>query len=209
MLTWWRGSWKLRDTSFVLWSLCIHPKFERWMKIRHFTKDILQIAFHNMSDSFFFNINLVYLLTWITFSHLRWSQITSVSDITITNITSIDTSALGETSNVGLITVTHTVFQFCVLPLPNIVVRVCLCWQIQYLAIRCIQKNIKKNRGVKFWPWWKLFTTVRPLIEVQLTEEQIRGKDVRIPIHITHHWPYIFPCSLPYHLPQSQCPPQP
>ncbi|XP_016311087.1 unconventional myosin-XVIIIa-like isoform X3 [Sinocyclocheilus anshuiensis] len=52
--------------------------------------------------------------------------------------------------------------------------------KIQNLAIRCIQKNIKKNRGVKGWPWWKLFTTVRPLIEVQLTEEQIRGKDEEI-----------------------------
>ncbi|XP_042270266.1 unconventional myosin-XVIIIa-like isoform X9 [Thunnus maccoyii] len=52
--------------------------------------------------------------------------------------------------------------------------------KIQDLAIRCIQKNIKKNRGVKGWPWWKLFTTVRPLIEVQLTEEQIRGKDEEI-----------------------------
>lgn len=50
--------------------------------------------------------------------------------------------------------------------------------QIQDLAIRCVQKNIKKNKGVKDWPWWKLFTTVRPLIEVQLTEDQIRGKDV-------------------------------
>ncbi|XP_016120016.1 unconventional myosin-XVIIIa-like, partial [Sinocyclocheilus grahami] len=54
------------------------------------------------------------------------------------------------------------------------------CFPIQDLAIRCIQKNIKKNRGVKGWPWWKLFTTVRPLIEVQLTEEQIRGKDEEI-----------------------------
>lgn len=52
--------------------------------------------------------------------------------------------------------------------------------QIQDLAIRCVQKNIKKNKGVKDWPWWKLFTTVRPLIEVQLTEDQIRGKDVGI-----------------------------
>ncbi|XP_049580992.1 unconventional myosin-XVIIIa isoform X1 [Syngnathus scovelli] len=52
--------------------------------------------------------------------------------------------------------------------------------KIQDLAIRCIQKNIKKNRGVKDWPWWKLFTNVRPLIEVQLTEEQIRGKDEEI-----------------------------
>uniref|UniRef100_UPI00398E5D9B unconventional myosin-XVIIIa isoform X5 n=1 Tax=Pristiophorus japonicus TaxID=55135 RepID=UPI00398E5D9B len=52
--------------------------------------------------------------------------------------------------------------------------------KIQELAIRCIQKNIKKNKGVKNWPWWKVFTTVRPLIEVQLTEEQIRGKDEEI-----------------------------
>ncbi|XP_047247983.1 unconventional myosin-XVIIIa-like isoform X3 [Girardinichthys multiradiatus] len=52
--------------------------------------------------------------------------------------------------------------------------------KIQDLAIRCIQKNIKKNRGVKDWPWWKLFTTVRPLIEMQLTEEQISGKDEEI-----------------------------
>ncbi|KAJ8368403.1 hypothetical protein SKAU_G00084310 [Synaphobranchus kaupii] len=52
--------------------------------------------------------------------------------------------------------------------------------KIQVLAIRCIQKNIQKNRGVKGWPWWKLFTTVRPLIQVQLTEEQIQGKDEEI-----------------------------
>ncbi|XP_075450748.1 unconventional myosin-XVIIIa isoform X5 [Ascaphus truei] len=52
--------------------------------------------------------------------------------------------------------------------------------KIQELAIRCIQKNIKKNKGVKNWLWWKVFTTVRPLIEVQLTEDQIRGKDEEI-----------------------------
>ncbi|KAF1523288.1 Unconventional myosin-XVIIIa, partial [Eudyptula minor] len=52
--------------------------------------------------------------------------------------------------------------------------------KIQDLAIRCVQKNIKKNKGVKGWPWWKLFITVRPLIEVQLTEDQIRGKDEEI-----------------------------
>ncbi|KAL2095355.1 hypothetical protein ACEWY4_010074 [Coilia grayii] len=52
--------------------------------------------------------------------------------------------------------------------------------KIQDLAIRCIQKNIKKNRGVKGWPWWRLFTTVRPLVEVQLTEDQIRGQNEEI-----------------------------
>ncbi|XP_049714710.1 unconventional myosin-XVIIIa isoform X8 [Elephas maximus indicus] len=52
--------------------------------------------------------------------------------------------------------------------------------KIQDLAIRCVQKNIKKNKGVKDWPWWKLFTTVRPLVEVQLSEEQIRNRDEEI-----------------------------
>ncbi|XP_027129421.1 unconventional myosin-XVIIIa isoform X4 [Larimichthys crocea] len=52
--------------------------------------------------------------------------------------------------------------------------------KIQDLAIRCIQKNIQKNHGVKDWPWWKLFTTVQPLIKVQLTEEQMRSKDEEI-----------------------------
>ncbi|XP_056299476.1 unconventional myosin-XVIIIa-like isoform X7 [Pseudoliparis swirei] len=52
--------------------------------------------------------------------------------------------------------------------------------KIQDLAIHCLQKNIKKNRGVKDWPWWKLFTAVQPLIKVQLTEEQMRGKDEEI-----------------------------
>ncbi|XP_029467003.1 unconventional myosin-XVIIIa isoform X14 [Rhinatrema bivittatum] len=52
--------------------------------------------------------------------------------------------------------------------------------KIQALAVRCVQKNIRKNKAVKNWPWWKLFTTVRPLIEVQLTEDQIRGKDEEI-----------------------------
>ncbi|XP_057677598.1 unconventional myosin-XVIIIa-like isoform X4 [Corythoichthys intestinalis] len=52
--------------------------------------------------------------------------------------------------------------------------------KIQDLAIRCIQKNIHKNRGVKDWPWWNLFTTVQPLIKVQLTEDQMRCKDEEI-----------------------------
>ncbi|XP_056675541.1 unconventional myosin-XVIIIa isoform X10 [Monodelphis domestica] len=52
--------------------------------------------------------------------------------------------------------------------------------KVQDLAIRCVQKNIKKNQGVKDWPWWRLFTAVRPLVEVQLSEEQLRGKDEEI-----------------------------
>ena len=59
-------------------------------------------------------------------------------------------------------------------------------FKIQDLAIRCIQKNINKNRGVKDWPWWKLFTTVQPLIKVQLTEDQMRSKDVSRPFSVVH-----------------------
>lgn len=61
-----------------------------------------------------------------------------------------------------------------------------MCVKIQDLAIRCIQKNINKNRGVKDWPWWKLFTTVQPLIKVQLTEDQMRSKDVSRPFSVVH-----------------------
>ena len=47
-----------------------------------------------------------------------------------------------------------------------------------------------KNRGVKDWPWWKVFTTVQPLIKVQLTEEQMRGKDVSSPLSVWYTIPY-------------------
>lgn len=72
----------------------------------------------------------------------------------------------------------------------------CFAEQVQDLAIRCIQKNIQKNRGVKHWPWWKLFTNVRPLIEVQLSEDQIRGKDVSpcifLPAYLSTYQPFFF-----------------
>lgn len=83
---------------------------------------------------------------------------------------------------------------------PSINLHVCIAFQIQDMAIRCIQKNIKKNRGVKGWPWWKVFTTVRPLIEVQLTEEQIRGKDVSMHLLSSHTF-LTLSLSLPPRLP--------
>uniref|UniRef100_UPI00358EC0ED unconventional myosin-XVIIIa isoform X3 n=1 Tax=Myxine glutinosa TaxID=7769 RepID=UPI00358EC0ED len=52
--------------------------------------------------------------------------------------------------------------------------------KVQELAIRCIQKNIMKNRLVKDWPWWKVLTSVRPLIQLQLGEEQLKAKDDEI-----------------------------
>eukprot|EP00090_Calanus_glacialis_P009359 TRINITY_DN17730_c0_g1_i1.p1 TRINITY_DN17730_c0_g1~~TRINITY_DN17730_c0_g1_i1.p1 ORF type:complete len:2011 (+),score=520.24 TRINITY_DN17730_c0_g1_i1:123-6155(+) len=47
----------------------------------------------------------------------------------------------------------------------------------QDLAIRCIQKNVKKFMGVRGWPWWRLLIKVTPLLNVHRTEEQLRARE--------------------------------
>jgi len=47
----------------------------------------------------------------------------------------------------------------------------------QDLAIRCIQKNVKKFMGVRGWPWWRLLIKVTPLLNVHRTEEQLKAKE--------------------------------
>ncbi|KAM9219208.1 LOW QUALITY PROTEIN: unconventional myosin-XVIIIb [Leptosomus discolor] len=49
--------------------------------------------------------------------------------------------------------------------------------KIQRLAIRCIQKNLVVFQGVRHWPWWQLLSRVRPLLSVNLVEEQLRAKE--------------------------------
>nr|XP_032625773.1 unconventional myosin-XVIIIb [Chelonoidis abingdonii] len=49
--------------------------------------------------------------------------------------------------------------------------------KIQRLAIRCIQKNLEVFHVVKDWPWWQLMSCVRPLISVNIVEDQLRVKD--------------------------------
>lgn len=50
--------------------------------------------------------------------------------------------------------------------------------KIQRLAIRCIQKNLVVFQAIRHWPWWQLLSHVRPLLSVNLTEEQLRAKEV-------------------------------
>lgn len=50
--------------------------------------------------------------------------------------------------------------------------------QIQRLAVRCIQKNLLLFQAVRHWPWWQLLSHVRPLLSVNLAEEQLRAKEV-------------------------------
>ncbi|XP_069727485.1 unconventional myosin-XVIIIb isoform X2 [Phaenicophaeus curvirostris] len=49
--------------------------------------------------------------------------------------------------------------------------------KIQRLAIRCIQKNLGVFQVVRHWPWWQLLSRVRPLLSVNLVEEQLRAKE--------------------------------
>ncbi|KAM6051575.1 unconventional myosin-XVIIIb [Theristicus caerulescens] len=49
--------------------------------------------------------------------------------------------------------------------------------KIQRLAIRCIQKNLVVFQTVRHWPWWQLLSRVRPLLSVNLAEEQLRAKE--------------------------------
>ncbi|NXG62523.1 MY18B protein, partial [Hemiprocne comata] len=49
--------------------------------------------------------------------------------------------------------------------------------KIQRLAIRCVQKNLVVFQAVRLWPWWQLLSRVRPLLSVNLGEEQLRAKE--------------------------------
>merc|ERR1719228_2817512 len=47
----------------------------------------------------------------------------------------------------------------------------------QDIAIRCIQKNVRKFMGVRGWPWWRLLIKVTPLLNVHRTEEQLKARE--------------------------------
>ncbi|NXW57660.1 MY18B protein, partial [Eurystomus gularis] len=49
--------------------------------------------------------------------------------------------------------------------------------KIQRLAVRCIQKNLVVFQAIRHWSWWQLLSRVRPLLSVNLAEEQLRAKE--------------------------------
>ena len=49
--------------------------------------------------------------------------------------------------------------------------------QEQRLAIAVIQRNVRKHMFLRDWRWWRLFTKVKPLLNVARTEEELRQKD--------------------------------
>lgn len=48
--------------------------------------------------------------------------------------------------------------------------------KVQDLAVRCIQRNVRKFMSVRDWPWWRLLVRVTPLLNVHRTEEELRAK---------------------------------
>jgi len=47
----------------------------------------------------------------------------------------------------------------------------------QDIAIKCIQKNVRKFMGVRGWPWWRLLIKVTPMLNVHRTEEQLKARN--------------------------------
>lgn len=50
--------------------------------------------------------------------------------------------------------------------------------KLQDLAVRCIQRNVRRFVAVRDWPWWRLLVRVTPLLNVHRTEEELQRKTV-------------------------------
>ena len=51
-------------------------------------------------------------------------------------------------------------------------------FQTQNIAIRCIQKNVRKFMGVRGWPWWRLLIKITPMLNVHRTEDMLKSRTV-------------------------------
>ena len=45
------------------------------------------------------------------------------------------------------------------------------------LAIAVLQKNIRKYLFLRNWKWWRLYTKVKPLLNVARSEDELRQKE--------------------------------
>ncbi|KAH9524269.1 Unconventional myosin-XVIIIa [Bulinus truncatus] len=52
--------------------------------------------------------------------------------------------------------------------------------KVQHTAIRCIQRNVRKYMQIKEWEWWRLYTKVKPILNVHRTEEELKEKEAEI-----------------------------
>ncbi|XP_012936920.1 unconventional myosin-XVIIIa [Aplysia californica] len=52
--------------------------------------------------------------------------------------------------------------------------------KVQHTAIRCIQRNVRKYVQIREWEWWRLYTKVKPILNVHRTEEELKEKEAEI-----------------------------
>ncbi|XP_036824067.1 unconventional myosin-XVIIIa-like [Oncorhynchus mykiss] len=52
--------------------------------------------------------------------------------------------------------------------------------QVQQIAVRCFQSNIRTLRCVAKWIWWKLLCRVRPLLDVNMDDQRLRAREDEI-----------------------------
>lgn len=45
------------------------------------------------------------------------------------------------------------------------------------MAVAVLQRNIRKYLFLRDWKWWKLYTKVKPLLNVARTEDELRQKE--------------------------------
>lgn len=46
--------------------------------------------------------------------------------------------------------------------------------KLQQTAIKCLQKNIRISFALKQWKWWKLYTHLKPIVNVQSHETLLK-----------------------------------
>jgi myosin-18 len=52
--------------------------------------------------------------------------------------------------------------------------------QAKHVAIRCVQKNIRKYLVYQKWSWWKLYAKIIPLLDVHRMEEELKELQVEV-----------------------------
>ncbi|CAM1154795.1 Uncharacterised protein g11410 [Pycnogonum litorale] len=50
------------------------------------------------------------------------------------------------------------------------------------MAMRCIQRNIRKFNAIKEWPWWRLYVKLLPVLNVHKTEQDLKNKDEELAV---------------------------
>ncbi|ESK85274.1 myosin type ii heavy chain [Moniliophthora roreri MCA 2997] len=51
------------------------------------------------------------------------------------------------------------------------------------IAIRTIQRNARVYGELRDWPWWQLYTKVRPLLAATRSDEELRKKEAELALH--------------------------